>query len=414
VSNFQLINQGGPNNNLNSTSGSLSNYQAISWAAATPGTYSISSYNIYRNGSLYDTQAIQTVFQGYISGTTLTVTGVTSGTILPVVNYAATAILPGTAINLAQLSGTPGGVGTYQVNQSQTLGSASSPVTFSAWVYIDTNAPNSVFPDYSGAATVYTYNVAAVDSKGNVGPQASQFSAYLYQNGLSNAGDGNLNYGGLTANWADTTGDPQGGTYDIAATYPGGFQPVADAMLSPEWNIEVGAFNYYVIDINPGSDATWTESGLGITTYTRLPIGDNGHWQGSGVNVFSYGPAPVANTWATYKIPLSVLGFGTCAFTGSISGTTLTVTAVQSGSVCVDSDGFIYGAGVPSGTYVTGYSQSSSIGTFTIAGPGISGSTNVPSQTMTWQRTSFYKSGLQDNVSGAVTTYFNNIGFTAN
>lgn len=59
-----------------------------------------------------------------IAGTVLTVSAVASGTLQQGQALAdlTAALLPGTAIT-GQLTGTPGGVGTYSVNQSQTVGS---------------------------------------------------------------------------------------------------------------------------------------------------------------------------------------------------------------------------------------------------------------------------------------------------
>jgi hypothetical protein len=59
-----------------------------------------------------------------ISGTVLTVTAVASGALLPGVGLADTtsALLPGTTVT-GQLTGSPGGMGTYSVSQSQTVAS---------------------------------------------------------------------------------------------------------------------------------------------------------------------------------------------------------------------------------------------------------------------------------------------------
>jgi hypothetical protein len=335
VSNLQLVNQGGPNNAPNGGQSSLTNYQKISWSAASPGANPIASYNIYRNGVLY--------------------------------------------ANTTALS------------------------------YADTAATNSNSPTWVTNATVYSYNVAAVDTQGNVGPQAAQMSVYGYQNGVSNWGDADLSYGGAVPNYASTAGSPQGGPYDIAVLFPGagGFLPVADAPQAPTWDLEIGAFNYFVIDVNPGPTANYQAP---VTLRTRLPPGDIYGWA-PWPNIWDYGPAPKANTWGTYKIPLSVFNMGIGHFTGSISGTTLTVTAVSSG--VVDAGAFVTGPGVPAGTYIVAYSQAASIGTFTVAGPGISSSTSVPSTQMTYQRTSLYKLGIQPN-TGTDTMYINNMGFTVN
>jgi hypothetical protein len=75
----------------------------------------------------YDTPGSIT---GSITGTTLTVTAIGSGAIVPGVDLADTtsALLPGTSVT-GQISGPPGGIGTYSVNQAQTV--ASEPMTTS-------------------------------------------------------------------------------------------------------------------------------------------------------------------------------------------------------------------------------------------------------------------------------------------
>ncbi len=281
--------------------------------------------------------------------------------------------------------------------------------TTKALSYTDTAATNSNVPTWVKPATVYRYTVVAVDTQGNVGPRASQMSVYGYRNGHSNWSNADLSYGGAVPNYASTAGNPQGGPYDIAVYFPGsgGFLPTSDAPQSPSWDLEIGAYNYFVIDVNPGPTTNYQAP---VTLRTRLPPGDIYGWA-PWPNIFNYGPKPVANTWATYKIPLSVFNMGIGQFTGSISGTTLTVTAVSSG--VVDAGGFVTGPGVPAGTYITAYSQSASIGTFTVAGPGINSSTSVPSTQMTYQRTSLYKLGIQPNI-GTGTMYYNNMGFTVN
>ncbi len=73
------------------------------------------------------------VFTGYISGTTLTVTAVTSGTIVPGMLLSATGILDLTVITNPATPGTGfGSTGTYTVSRSQTLFSAGTPGTFTA------------------------------------------------------------------------------------------------------------------------------------------------------------------------------------------------------------------------------------------------------------------------------------------
>ena len=71
------------------------------------------------------------------------------------------------------------------------------------------------------------------------------------------------------------------------------------------------------------------------------------------------------------------------------------------------------GSGVPAGTYVNGWSQQGSIGTFVVAGPGINGSTSVSSRSLVYQRTALYKFNITIP-NESPTMYFNNMGFTQN
>lgn len=80
-----------------------------------------------------------------ISGTTMTVTVVGSGTLYPGAALMGTGIIPGTHIEL-QLTGTTGGVGTYQVSVSQTF--ASGTITTGPQ---DTSIDNCEFKDLSAS-----------------------------------------------------------------------------------------------------------------------------------------------------------------------------------------------------------------------------------------------------------------------
>ncbi|MBS0419121.1 MAG: hypothetical protein JSR66_15535 [Proteobacteria bacterium] len=315
------------------------------------------------------------------------------------------------ATNIQQMSWSAATAGANPVSYYKIYRNGVSYATTSSLSYTDSNAPKSNDPTYATAATVYSYEVAAVDAAGVEGPKSSNMSLYAYRNGKSNWGNNDLSYGSLQENYSSTAGNPQGGTYDISVYFQnGGFQPAVAPPQAPEWDLEIGAFGYFVIDVNPG--AMIAGNTLPFGTVSRLPPGDVYGWHPS-VNVFDYGPAPVANKWATYKIPLQAVAMGACDFTGSISGNTLTVTAIVNGEPLVDAGGFVTGPGVPAGTYITAYGQHSAIGTFTVAGPGISASTHVASAKLTYQRTSLYKFGMQPTIQNT-TMYFNNMGFTTN
>jgi hypothetical protein len=183
----------------------------------------------------------------------------------------------------------------------------------------------------------------------------------------------------------------------------GGFQPYAGDKV-PQWDLEAGSFGYISMDLKPTkSGQTWDLSAI-----SRLPPGDVYPW--SFVSITNYGPAPQVGKWATYKIPLSALSIGKTRFTGSISGTTLTVSSV-SGGVGVDAGGFISGEGVAPGTYILGFkAKGGGAGTYTIY-PW----QNVASTSMTEQRTSVYKIDISDRTGASNNYYYiDNLKFTQN
>jgi hypothetical protein len=259
--------------------------------------------------------------------------------------------------------------------------------------YTDNGATNATNGNYTAAATIYSYTVSAVDSEGGEGPQTAETTFDVYANGVySWAGDYSYS---ASANYQDTSGNPESGPYDIQVTVNsayGGFQPYAGNVV-PQWDLEAGSFGYISVDLKPTiSGQKWTLSAI-----SRLPPGDVYPW--AAVNVTDYGPAPQPGVWATYKVPLSALSIGITHFQGSISGDTLTVTSVNGGPG-VDAGGFISGSGVRPGTYIVGHHANGGPGTYTI-----SPSQDVAGTSMTEQRTALYKFDISDQ-SGASWNHF--------
>ena len=93
------------------------------------GSYVVNPNQTVPIYGLYNAKATvnDATFSGYISGTELTVTSVSSGTIKEQSLITGTGIQDGTIIT-AFSSGNNGGVGTYRVNLSQTAGSSGTPV----------------------------------------------------------------------------------------------------------------------------------------------------------------------------------------------------------------------------------------------------------------------------------------------
>ena len=112
--------------------------------------------------------------------------------------------------------------------------------------------------------------------------------------------DGVFSWGGdwsfeASINYQDTSGVPESGSYDIAVKITGqwgGFQPFA-----PVFNDS--GDTYLVFDLKPTvANQDWQ---VQFEVAGDVPVG-------SPIDVLAYGPQPVAGRWATYKIPLSVLG----------------------------------------------------------------------------------------------------------
>lgn len=107
--------------------------------------------------------AISASVTASIATTTMTVTAVGAGTVFPGAAIAGTGVFPGTIIT-RQLTGTTGGVGTYEVNVSQTV--ASTTITT---VPSDFSLEKNEFRDTSSvlnALAVYSGNTTAGSSDG--------------------------------------------------------------------------------------------------------------------------------------------------------------------------------------------------------------------------------------------------------
>ena len=307
---------------------------------------------------------------------------------------------PGNLLMMGQMAGSvslawnaatggSGGISYYKIYRNGAALSNASGTSFT-----DYSALNATSASYSAAANIYEYAVSAVDGQGNEGPQTDNMTFQIYANGVF-YWEGDYSYG-ATINYKDTSGAPESGAYDIAVKVAqgGGFQPYAGNVV-PVFDMEAGAFEFVSVDLKPTiSGQVWRMSAI-----SRLPPGDVYPW--GQVDLSDYGPAPVAGKWATYKIPLAMLTIGKSSFQGSISGTTLTVTKLDSG-VGVDAGGFISGPGIKANTYITGHNADGGAGTYTI-----SPAQNVASTTITEQRTSIYKFDII-NDSGASTYYVDN------
>jgi Calx-beta domain len=328
-------------------------------------------------------------------------------------------LMTGQTISSISLRWSAGKAGPYPVASYRVYRNGSLYATTTASSYTDSAASNATSPSFTQNATIYSYAVAAVDTQGNESAQAVP-SVYFYQNGVSNQAQSDFSYG-ITENWQSTAGSPAVGTDAVSLAYPngGGFQPISNLPLSPVFDLELGGFKFLTLDVKAADSKNYP---FFISHISRLPPGDV--YPRQYVELSSY-CTPVVNQWVTCKIPLSDLSMGFTNFTASISGNQLKVTSIQSG-VGVDAGGFISGPGIPANTYITSppggitYNNgqppgANLLGSYTIAGPGVTASLSVPSEAMSEQRTALYKVDLGlRSVGGSTTIYINNLGWTTN
>lgn len=297
----------------------------------------------------------------------------------------------------------------------------------SATTYTDRNATNATVPGDSAqnpdsAATVYSYNISALDSQGVEGPQASQMTAWWYHNGTfyANGEFSNPVGGGSsqdTTNWCSTAVASQGGACVAYVTSTQWWQPYSGGRISPLYAMDIGAFNYLVMDIN----STASQSFI-VAFFSRGPAGDL-------FNNLTINISATAGQWQHYKIaltptanPTQNLGFGFGQGTGWFAGTTLTATSWISG-VKFEPCTWVTGPGVTSNTMINQANCSgcageagSSTGLVQDGGYDVTQSQNVGSTTapinLTLQRTNAYK--LHVEAKGNAPYYVDNLGFTTN
>lgn len=307
--------------------------------------------------------------------------------------------------------------------------------TSTATSYTDNAATNITTPGFDpqpfGPATVYRYGVSAVDSLGNESAIQTQLMAWIFRNGTDRWQMPTNNYNSTagTIHTNDTSGSPQNGApFDVkvdATAYiqPFSCDPFLHNMSPTSWCLELGGFDYMTIDIKP----TVANQTFQLNLISRITSGDN--FNSAQVIVGGadqkFGPQAQAGVWATYRIPFrnpsssdfgngNALQMGFGKFTGSISGSTLTVTAMVSG-INVQGSAYLSGTGV---TQATGSSTGTYVGQTSGLGGGVGSYPIVPAQSVastliSAQRTNLYKFSLFALPSGDA-YYCDNVGFGSN
>ena len=420
--NVNMFNQGGPALAIGNQAAVQTAVLGIQWDDVSGATgYDVQRVDAVTGATTSVATNVQPVsFTVTQSGTTLTVTGATAGTVLPGVRYSG---LPsGTFINAPQLTGSGNGNGTYQANVSQTLGST----VCTANLFVDSTATNAVRPFFDSPATGYWYQVATRNGAGT-GSFSTNMAIYQYQNGDSNNSRTDLS-SGVTTNWISTNGSPpfpSGRCCEVSFNPGGGFQPTTNVMTTAQWTTCIQWAKYFFIWVNPGTNNA-VQMLMGPPP-CRTTEGDVFSYGGN-VDLFStsYGVPVTANTWSLRKVPCADIALGYNSVQGSISGSTLTVTAVSTdlfgNAGRVDNGGWVTGPGISVPAYVHASGQNGAIGTFTLwtgnpappdNGTPVSLSTSSTGLNWAFHRHDQYKFNIQPSGQPfASSVYFGDWGFS--
>lgn len=157
-------------------------------------------------------------------------------------------------------------------------------------------------------------------------------------------------------NWSDSAGIPFWGTNCFSATFgtTGGAQIYSNNSLCNIYGLSVGAMRYLNMEVVQPN----TTSHFILSLHSRDLDGDNFSVHQFPCNNFVVNGPVAANTKQLYKFPLPQLGLGVTDFHGSISGTTMTVSSIDSaGTMGVDFPGVDCGAQIIGlgGTTVTAH-----------------------------------------------------------
>lgn len=431
VSNFQLVNQGGTTNSAGTVTSPLMQ-QTIVWTAATGP---VDHYQIIRRtnyGADVDYATVAST-QLYYTDTACT-NFFSAGNIDQGAGAAATG--PTTVYDYdvvaVDASGTRGAkpaqftMWAYRggISGTATSGSTTTIVdTGKSWT-VDQWVGYHVFDKTAGTDSIVLTNTSNTLTMVPGFAFVASTSGHGYQIGGDYfSGVGDLSFGIVVPNdFANAGGSPIAPhafclkmTHDATGSDNAALQRPSASPASFIYGAEIGAFNYTQFNQRP----SLTNQAGGFALHHRGPIGDlaGPHTFIDSVAILAYGPTPVANTWATYKIPFSAIQCssplgGVTNFSGSITGSTLTVTSIASGPG-IDNGCWITGTGVPTATYVNPSPSQTGVGTYTVAGAGIPVTGTVSFTNGQAWATNWYKGQYYDraNVAGNV-TYLDDIGHT--
>lgn len=314
------------------------------------GTYSV---GVSQNIGKTPMNSSGAYFTGSISGNTLTVTAVQSGTI------AVGMVLSGSGITsnvkISQLGTGTGGVGTYTL--------VWTPSTFTGSISGTTLTVTSMGVG-SSEIEIGTQITGTGVTAGTtiITPPAVVTSITNYiANGTTT----------VTATVASTSGYTTGDIIEIS-----GAVGTEQLKLNGSWIIASipNSTTFTFVVFNSISSATYT-AGLGSASITKTITGSGG----TGTYVVNFSQTVSSTTLTQIVKSGTIFSAAGAEFTGSISGATLTVSGVKSGAITVGSK--IYGGRVLPGTTIKqfGPSTTGGIGTYvlgvnqTVASTSISG-----------------------------------------
>jgi len=326
------------------------------------------------------------IFTGYISGTTLTVSSVASGTILVPMSITGSGISANTYIT-SGISGA-GSTGTYTVSVSQTSGSSGSQITITGTTPLilanDYNTIyNTISPILGRASTGYgqILNSSTVSSGNTI--STAQWNALqqditnVYQHQLNNTPSPALTTASSSVKIKETDriayltmssalANSGSGSIVNGITYPGCYAIPPNGQLATPTIGTPTSGGFPFITARQGSSRPW--GGTSITNPSSGSVAASGYISGTTMTTIT---TPSGSFAAGMTVTGSGVSAGTvitavnvATFSGYIVGNILTVSGVTgplSGGMLL----FGGGGNLAAGTIVTGGGGS----TWTIAGP---------------------------------------------
>jgi len=311
------------------------------------------TYILYPSGIFPSTSPIFLIgptidFVGLISGTTLTVSSISNGAIYAGMTVSGSGITNGTTIS-SFLSGT-GGVGTYSVNNSQSISSES--MTGNAIPQKMNICRNTIISPYTkdfgtqnGPSNVfYSSNVNSTYSQTLFSNPSSLIKANNYN--LSGVLQGTIPSSAITA--TTQTGDAQigylGEYHNIVATQ---YQlvPMVSGATSP-----ICQFSSYASFTGVISGTTLTVSAVTGTIAIGMQVVGSTVLSGTTITAGSGTTWTVSASQTVSSSSMNGISQKTASFTGAISGTALTVSGSITGTIIAGMT--LTGSGITPGTYI--------------------------------------------------------------